>query len=214
MAAGRLRVVAAVSAVLAACAPSVRDGADSTGATAAPGGSASAASPADAAPLPRDTPRPVPTPMPAPAPAKVGGAPASTPRATSDSVRGTVAVVGSHPMTQVVVRPAGGAPSVTIVGDGAAGLRSVSGADVVVHGTMSGPREFRATSFTVRAVDGLAAADGILERAGDGYALRLRDGTRRPVVRPSPALVAYLGARVWVTGPADVEPQAFGLIER
>jgi hypothetical protein len=102
---------------------------------------------------------------------------------------------------------------VRIEGAGSAGLASLSGAEVVVWGRRSEQHVLDAVSFAVRTVDGAAAVDGILERSGDAYALRLTDGSRRMVTRPSPALRERVGSRVWVTGPADVEPQAFGIIE-
>jgi hypothetical protein len=205
---------AATVLALAGCGPSAASRADGTAAASATT-SAIAASPASTPiPAPVDTPpaRPRDARVPATTSPTSGAPAAGAPSAAFDTVRGIVAVVGSEPMTQTVVRPADGARSVTVTGDAATGLRTLSGADVVVRGARTGPRELRVASFAVRTVDGVAAADGVLERVGERFSLRLADGTRRPVVRPSPALVAYLGSRVWVTGPADVEPQAFGLI--
>ncbi|HEX7089976.1 MAG TPA: hypothetical protein VF192_07555 [Longimicrobiales bacterium] len=152
-----------------------------------------------------------------------GGRPAGEPRGASraataaDTLRGIVAVVGAEPLGRVVLRPAGGGAEVELVGPQREALARVAGAEVVAvgrptSGTTPGPA-LEAVSFTVTAVDGQPAVDGRLEREAGRLVLVTADGRRIPLVRPPAALEAWVGARVWVAGPLDREPQAFGMIE-
>ncbi|HEY8470554.1 MAG TPA: DUF5818 domain-containing protein [Longimicrobiales bacterium] len=134
-----------------------------------------------------------------------------------DTLRGTVAIVGAEPLARVVLRPAGGGAEVELVGPQREALARVAGAEVVAvgrpaPGTTPGPA-LEAVSFTVTAVDGQPAVDGRLEREAGGLVLVTPDGRRVRLVRPPAALEAWVGARVWVAGPLDREPQAFGMIE-
>ena len=45
-----------------------------------------------------------------------------------------------------------------------------------------------------------------------GYALRLTRGEVVELKAPSDELLAHIGERVWVAGPIDGPPTAFGLI--
>jgi hypothetical protein len=142
---------------------------------------------------------------------------ASRAAATADTLRGTVAVVGAAPLGRVVLRPAAGGAEVELVGPQREALARVAGAEVVAvgrpaPGTAPGPA-LEAASFTVTAVDGQPAVDGRLEREAGRLVLVTADGRRIRLVRPPAALEAWVGARVWVAGPLDREPQAFGMIE-
>jgi len=130
----------------------------------------------------------------------------------ADTVRGTAAVVGAEPRPRVVVRPTSGG-SVTIIGSGASALGRVSGAEVVARGVRRDAGTLELSSFSVRSVDGVPAVDGRLTQSGDRLVLVGADGARRPIVNPPAALRAHVGARVWVSGAPDQEPQAFGVIE-
>ncbi|MCU0634107.1 MAG: hypothetical protein MUE41_04460 [Gemmatimonadaceae bacterium] len=133
-------------------------------------------------------------------------------RALGDSVRGIAAVVGTAPMTQVVVKLADGA-SITLNGMAASDVGRLAGAEVVVRGVRTSPLELVVADYAVRRVDGADAADGMLIATADGLALLARDGTRRPVSNAPPALRAMVGSRVWIAGSLE-RPTAFGRIGR
>lgn len=126
-----------------------------------------------------------------------------------DTIRGTVAVVGSFPVTSVVVRPAG-SRDVTITGPLAAEIRRAAGADVWISGTRTG-EEISATRYVVRAVDGDAVADGTLALEG-GRVVLVTPGARRPLARPPQALRGMIGARVWLVGPLDGTIASYGVL--
>jgi hypothetical protein len=150
----------------------------------------------------------------APAP---GDAAASAP-SRPDTLRGTVAVVGSAPMTAVALRtPAGLA--VQLTGDEAARLRALGGAEVWVEGAPDGAQPttgaastFHVRRFVVRAVDGEPTLDGVLLRQGDAYVLERVEGGRVAVAEPPEALRALVGQRVWITVPAGGGAAAFGRV--
>jgi len=146
-----------------------------------------------------------------------GGMPDAASAAAVDTLRGTVAIVGAAPVPQVVLRPAGGGADVELVGAQRDALARVAGAEVSVvgrrtRGTASASA-LEVASFAVTAVDGQPAVDGRLEREGGQLVLITADGRRIRLVQPPAALQDLVGGRVWVAGPLDREPQAFGLIE-
>lgn len=71
---------------------------------------------------------------------------------------------------------------------------------------------FLVRAFTVRAVDGTPAHDGVLAREGAGYVLVTRDGARRPLPYLSPALRGQVGARIYLAGPLSAAPATYGVI--
>lgn len=122
-------------------------------------------------------------------------------------VTGEVAVVGSAPMNvQVVVQT--GRASVRVEGPLRDEIRALSGARVSVQGRM-GRDQITATRYRVISVDGRPVLFGTVERAGDGLALRLDDGS---VVALQGATTAFRpGQKVWVQGPTSVRVQVFGI---
>ncbi|MFO7260687.1 MAG: hypothetical protein DIU52_006005 [bacterium] len=145
------------------------------------------------------------------------GAPDAASAAAVDTLSGTVAVVGAAPLTRVVLRPAGGGGDIELLGAQRDALARLAGAEVRVsgrptQGTASAPA-LEVASFAVTAVDGQPAVDGRLERADGELVLVTSDGRRIRLVQPPAALQDWVGARVWIAGPLDREPQAFGLIE-
>jgi hypothetical protein len=138
--------------------------------------------------------------------------PPAQPAPTSGSVRGRLEVVGAAPRTQLVIRREGG--DVQLHGDAATvrALRSVQGMEIEV----SGHRQetlLHVERFAVRAVDGIPAVDGVLQRDGDMHVLVSADGTRHHVHHLPEPLRTRVGQRVWIAGPLDREAQAFGVIE-
>ena len=102
--------------------------------------------------------------------------------------------------------------SIRLIGSEADALRSLAGAEVEVRGTNIAAEAFLVSSFSVRMVDGQPATDGILEEVPEGYGLWMPDNTLKMIVDPPAELIQYVGERVWIAGPADQPPVAFGVI--
>lgn len=145
----------------------------------------------------------------------------STDAAAKDTLRGTVAVVGSEPATRVVLRPVAGGAEIMLMGDAVRDLRRLAGVEVQVEGraedppggrTGVGAGSFVVERFAVRAVDGIPAVDGILVAEDDVVLLRRPDGELRRISQPPAALRTRIGAWVWIAGPLDDGVAAFGVI--
>lgn len=146
------------------------------------------------------------------APAPGGGA-GERGAAAGDTLRGTVAVVGSEPATMVALRPVGGGAEVLLDGEPVRELRTLSGVEVQLTGRAGpGERRFTVRSFAVRGVDGVPAVDGVLVAEGDALYLRLSGGELRRIAHPPAALRALVGRRVWVAGALEREVAAFGVV--
>jgi hypothetical protein len=184
---------------------------------------AGASSGATTATMPRDSvgntgrgPGGRPTPLPMP-PAPDSGRPpnsASAPQGERDTLRGIVAVVGSAPMTEVVLRTATRG-TVRLVGAAGEALRRLAGVELMVRGRAAagGPRAaFDVAGFAVRAVDGVPARDGTLVEERDGWFLVAADGARHRLADPPAALREHAGARVWVAGVGEGSVASFGVI--
>jgi hypothetical protein len=127
-----------------------------------------------------------------------------------DSLRGKVQVVGVEGLSQITLVPEGGRPAVTLIGPPS--LRRVAGLTVMATGRLAGPK-LTVKRFTVVAANGVPATDGRLVAEGAVLYLETTDGIRHRLVQPSPRLWAEAGRRVWVSGPLDHEPVAYGIIE-
>ena len=114
--------------------------------------------------------------------------------------------------SRVVVRPRGGGPTVTVVGDQAADIKRVSGADVLVSGPRDNSGHMTVRSFVVRSVDGAPALDGMLQERGGRYVLVTNDGREHAITSPPEALKQQVGSRVWVTGSLGTGAVIFGVI--
>ena len=137
----------------------------------------------------------------------------------ADTAVGIIAVVGSAPLVQIVLRPAGAA-SIALTGRPTEALRRLAGVEVWVSGTPGPPvprprpgRTIEVRDFRVRSVDGERATDGRLEADGGSLVLVTHDGRRHPLIDPPAALRSQVGARVWVAGPLDRPVTTFGVIE-
>jgi hypothetical protein len=128
-----------------------------------------------------------------------------------DSARGIAAVVGSIPVTQVVVRPTSGRP-VTVTGPLASEIGVASGADVLVRGRRAADGSIEATSYVVRSVDGVPAITGTLTADGDRLVLVTDDGRRHALARPPAPLRQHIGARIWITGDPAGAIGSFGVL--
>ncbi|MFP4624504.1 MAG: hypothetical protein ACLFRX_10030 [Gemmatimonadota bacterium] len=129
--------------------------------------------------------------------------------AATDTLRGTVVIVGADPLTHVALRVDGG--QVPLDGPASSELRRAGGLELLVEGTREHDR-FRVTEFRVRSAHGLPAADGILALEGEDAILTTPGGDRLRY-RPAPAaLREHAGARVWIAGEPGGEPQAWGIL--
>lgn len=130
-----------------------------------------------------------------------------------DTLRGTLAVVGAEPLTQVVIRPAHAAGDVFLRGPALDQLRRVSGLEVRVHGRAeSDGRAFDVNRFEVVALEGTPAVDGILAGEGDSIVLVRHDGRRLPLTAVPSTLRRHIGSRVWIAGRPEGRVEAFGVI--
>lgn len=134
-----------------------------------------------------------------------------------DSVRGVVRVVGPAP-GNLTLRPATGG-AIDLMGEDLAAIRTADGLEVALFGQFGPPSGvttsatgFVITRFAVRAVDGDAAIDGVLERGDDGFTLRLFDGARIPLAAVPDPLRASVGMRVFWAGPLGSAPRAYGIL--
>lgn len=128
----------------------------------------------------------------------------------ADSVRGRVQIVGVAAGPKVTLVPATGGTVLTLTGP--ASLRSLDGLGVAVVGWRKGT-ELRVTRFAVVTANGLPATDGKLVADGRTLYLETADRVRHALVAPSPRLWEHVGGRVWVSGPLDHEPVAYGIIQ-
>lgn len=130
--------------------------------------------------------------------------------ARGDTLRGTVRITGSEPGVTYVVEDAAGRQ--TALEGGRSLLERLAGVEVAVEGDAVAGAPFRVSRVAVRAVQGIAAVDGVLAREGGRDVLVLRDGSRRVVARLPEALRGRAGARVWLAGPLDGDIDSFGVI--
>ena len=106
-----------------------------------------------------------------------------------------------------------GGPRIRLAGGETARLARVIGAEVSVRGTLDGIDGMIVEAFLVLSVGGRAAADGVLLKVGDDFFIRLLiDGSMRLLINPPDELKDHVGERVWVTGPDDAAPVAYGVI--
>lgn len=135
------------------------------------------------------------------------------PAAALDTLRGTVLITGSDPVTRAVLRSAAGAA--VELDDARAGpaLRAASGLEVVVRGRAGrAPSPFAVHGFSVRAADGIVAIDGVLVLRGSVVSLARTEGDTVALPALPSSLRGSAGARVWLAGPLDRAPAAYGVL--
>jgi hypothetical protein len=141
-----------------------------------------------------------------------------------DTTRGIVRVVGSEPLSHVILARAVQPTLAIAEGPQRELLRGLAGVEVMLSGTLTDEKDmtarpggapvFRVDSFEVRAVEGLAAHDGVLETSDGVMNLRLASGERLAVRYLPSSLRGLHGARVYLVGPLDRAPAAYGIIAR
>ena len=102
-------------------------------------------------------------------------------------------------------------------------LTRLDAAGVEVRGFWNTDGAFEVSDFVVQIVDGEPVLDGVLIAVYDteivteessilGYALRLTRGDTVGLIAPPDELLSHVGGRVWIAGPIDGRPTAFGVI--
>jgi hypothetical protein len=135
---------------------------------------------------------------------------AFSPRDTT--VSGTVIPnTDGHKGATLVLLTADGT-TIGLSGDQAAALNAVINAQVEVDGLLDEAAEIAVKRFVVLAVGGEPVSDGVLDLMDGSFVLHLTKGGDRPVLDPSAELQQNLGARIWIAGPDDGSPTAFGII--
>lgn len=137
-----------------------------------------------------------------------------------DSVRGVLSVVGPEPLTALLLTPTSGGAAVAIEGSQALVMRGLSHLEVTAMGRMTSRRSasspmssvFEADTFVVRASDRVEAHDGLIARDGDRFLLVSGDSRTAAAFLPV-GLRSRLGARVYLVGPLNRPPVAYGVIE-
>lgn len=140
----------------------------------------------------------------------ISSAAVSVPASKADSIDGIVRVVGTEAFPQVVLVAGEATPAVALEGPGA--LRHLAGLRIAAIGERSNAR-LLVQRFTVLSANGVPATDGTVAADGNTLVLVTADGTRHRLLFPPPLLRASVGHRVWIAGPLDHEPVAFGIIE-
>lgn len=143
------------------------------------------------------------------------------PGIATDTARGVVVLSGNEPGASLVLRRDADGP-LALGGDAARALHAVAGLEVMVRGRLTTERVataapggaplFRASAFVVRAADGVAVHDGVVASRDGAYLLRLTEGGERPAPHLPAPLRAQVGARVYLAGPLDRAPQAYGVV--
>jgi hypothetical protein len=126
-----------------------------------------------------------------------------------DTVIGTIQIVGTDPFPRTVIIPAYSGLPLRLIGPPT--LQRLDGLQVQIVGQRAGD-QFTVKSFLVLSANGQPATDGKLVLDGGTLYIVTEDGERHALVNPSPNLRARVGQRVWVSGPLDREPIAYGFI--
>ena len=139
-------------------------------------------------------------------------------RAVSDTLRGIVERVGNEPQSMLVARSAAGKTCVLHFTSPAPALEGLEvalwgpGIDIQPASSPAYSCTYEVRQFAVRAVDGIAAVDGVLRAEGASYALELASGERRALREVPDALRTHVGARIFWAGSLDRAPAAYGVL--
>lgn len=130
-----------------------------------------------------------------------------------DTVRGSVRQVGSSPFVRTLVE---GADTVTVTGDLESEISRLSGARVLVTGTLDtddypGPK-LRAVSYRILSVDGHEPAVGVLAEDGEGFYLERPDAEPVRLRAVSSGLAGRVGAKIWAVTGEDGSVRRYGIL--
>ena len=137
------------------------------------------------------------------------------------AISGSIRVTGML-LNEVVLTTDSGF-EVPLTGAPTAMLARLDAAGVEVRGLWGPDGAFQVADFVVQVVAGAPVLDGVLIAVYDtqivteessilGYALRLTRGDTVGLKSPPDELLAHVGDRVWIAGPIDGPPTAFGVI--
>lgn len=141
-----------------------------------------------------------------------------------DTARGIVRRVGNDPVSVLVLSSGTGANAsvIALAGPSVAQLNRASGLEVTVAGVLTRERNvvasprgapvFEVRHFFVRAADGQPAVDGVLNVQNGKFFLVAANGVRHDVPNLPTALRTEVGARIFLVGPLDRAPSAFGIL--
>jgi hypothetical protein len=134
----------------------------------------------------------------------------------SDSVSGIVTLTGTAPAVTVGLRSPAGGGAIQLSGMATSSLARLGGATVTARGMRITARDFVVAEFFVRAVNGTAVIDGVLESSAGASWLRPTDGSPRVRLTDLPAsLRGREGSRVWIATETKANtPRQAGLIGR
>lgn len=137
-----------------------------------------------------------------------------TTEAAPDTVRGTIAIVGAEPLTQVVIRPTNAPGEITLHSETTEILRRLAGLEIQIEGhNNTEDKSFKVQDFQVRALDGTPAIDGIIANH-DGKTILIRnDGQQITLSSVPKKLQERIGAHVWIAGTPEGRIEAYGIIE-
>lgn len=145
-----------------------------------------------------------------PAPRAEPSGPAAIPQGVEMTIVGTVAVVGSTPLEQVIVRRPDDR-SLELRGELVSELRSLSGAEVRVWGRVAPGRVLQVRYYDVLEIAGRTPAVGRLEVYDWGVAIESGYG-RLHIYDPPPDLRREAGQKVWVNVGSSNNVQSYGVI--
>ena len=142
--------------------------------------------------------------------------------AQQDTARGIVRRVGPDPVSRLSLVSAAGTAPLALTGEQQSALAAAEGLEVMVTGTLTteramdaapgGAAVFRVKQFVVRAADGVEAHDGVLRETGGQFLLETSPTARTPIVDLPAALRTQIGARIFLVGPPNRSPQAYGVL--
>ena len=141
-----------------------------------------------------------------------------------DTARGVIRRVGNDPVSVLVLTSGSDANAnvVALAGPSLLTLERAAGLEVSIAGLLTAERNmmasprgapvFEVRHFIVRAADGQPAVDGVLNSQNGEYFLISANGVRHNTPNLPAALRAQIGARIFLVGPLDRAPAAFGIL--
>ena len=127
-----------------------------------------------------------------------------------DSLTGIVSITGTSFEQRLVLRSGNTSTLLSAAAADSASLSRLGGVGVMVVGQRD-DQTFRVEYFRALSVGGSPVVDGVLRNDGGRLSLETNSG-RIPLGNPPTALRSLIGARIWIGGPLDIGPNAYGVI--
>jgi hypothetical protein len=134
---------------------------------------------------------------------------AATTAPAADSLRGIIGVRGRDSIPDLTLQRSD--DTTLLRSADIETLRRVVGFEVTVRGTRAGT-SFDVASFVLHSLDGQRVTDGTLDVENGVFFVRTPDGGRVSITTIPAALRGEIGSRVYLVGPLDRMPSAFGVI--